>query len=83
MTNPAVPGLIFHYTRFSQITDDISDARIFGAIQVRFDQEAGADLGRDIATHVYKHNLRRAKHSDNDDEGDSDDEHNSGSHRRD
>lgn len=28
----------------------------------RFDQEAGAELGRDIATYVYKHNLRGAKH---------------------
>ena len=64
MANPAVPGLTFHYTRFNQITDDISDARIFGGIHFRFDQEAGADLGRDIGTYVYRHNLRRAKHSD-------------------
>ena len=48
MTNPAVPGVTFHYTRFSQITDDISDARIYGGIHFRFDQEAGADLGHDI-----------------------------------
>jgi hypothetical protein len=27
MANPSVPGLTFHYTRFNQITDDISDAR--------------------------------------------------------
>ena len=81
MTNPAVPGLTFPYTRFSQITDDISDARIYGGIHYRFDQEAGADLGRDIATYVYKHNLRRARHSghgrdgDNDDDDDDDDDH--------
>jgi len=60
---PAVPGLTFHYTRFKQITDDISDARVFGGIHFRFDQDAGADMGRDVATFVYKHNLRRAKHS--------------------
>ena len=83
MANPAVPGLTFHYTRFNQITDDISDARIYGGIHFRFDQEAGADLGRDIGTYVYKHNLRRAKHSDHDDEGDNDDEHDGRSHRRD
>jgi hypothetical protein len=67
MSNPAQPGLTFHYDRLSQITDDISDARIFGGIHFRFDQEAGADLGRDIGKYVYKHNLRRAKDSDSDD----------------
>jgi hypothetical protein len=70
IANPAVPGLTFHYTRFSQITDDISDARVYGGIHYRFDQDAGADLGRDVATYVYKHNLRRARHSDDDDDGD-------------
>ena len=83
MSNPALPGLTFHYTRFSQITNDISDARIFGGIHYRFDQEAGADLGRDIGTYVYKHNLRRVKHGDRDDDGDSDDDHDGRSHRRD
>jgi hypothetical protein len=83
MTNAAVPGLTFHDTRFSQITDDISDARIFGGIHFRFDQEAGADLGRDVATYVYKHNLRRPKHSDHDDDRDDDDDHDGHSHRRD
>jgi hypothetical protein len=83
MANPAVPGLTFHYTTFNQITDDISDARVYGGIHFRFDQDAGADLGRDVATYVYKHNLRRAKHSDNDDEGDNEDEHDSRSHHRD
>ena len=83
MTNSAVPGVTFHYTRFKQITDDISDARVYGGIHFRFDQEAGADLGRDIGTYIYKHNLRRAKHSDNDDDGDDDDAHDSNSRRRD
>jgi hypothetical protein len=74
MANPAVPGVTFHYTRFNQITADISDARVFGGIHFRFDQEAGADLGEDIATFIFKHNLRRAKESD-EDEHDRDDEH--------
>jgi hypothetical protein len=83
MAIPTVPGVTLHYTRFSQIADDISDARIYGGIHFRFDQEAGADLGRDIGTYVYKHNLRRAKRSDNDDEGENDDEHDSRSRHRD
>jgi hypothetical protein len=61
MANPAVPGLTFHYTSFNEITDDISDARVYGGIHFRFDQDAGADLGRDVATYVYKHNLRRQR----------------------
>jgi hypothetical protein len=68
MANAAVPGVTFHYTRFNQITDDISDARVFGGIHFRFDQDAGGDLGRDIAAYEYKHNLRRAKHADVDDD---------------
>jgi hypothetical protein len=83
MANPAVPGVTFHYSRFNQITDDINDARVYGGIHFRFDQDAGADLGRDVATYVYKHNLRRAKHSDDDDEGDNDDKHDGRSRRRD
>jgi hypothetical protein len=67
MTSAALPGLIFRYTRFNQITDDISDARVYGGIHFRFDQEAGADLGRDIGTYVYKHNLRSATDPADDD----------------
>ena len=87
MSNPALPALTYHYTRFSQITDDISDARIYGGIHFRFDQDAGAKLGRDIAAYEYKHNLRRSKHGDDDDDddddGDHDNEHDSRSRRRD
>ena len=83
MANPAVPGVTLHYSRFKQITDDISDARVYGGIHFRFDQEAGEDLGRGIGTFVYKHNLRRAKHADHDDEDDNDNEHDGRSHHRD
>jgi len=66
MSNAAVPGVDFHYTTFREITDDISDARVYGGIHFRFDQEAGADLGRAIGTYVSKHNLRRAGDSEHD-----------------
>ncbi|HEU5233029.1 MAG TPA: vanadium-dependent haloperoxidase [Terriglobales bacterium] len=59
ISNPAVPNIVFQYTTFKQIADDISDARIYGGIHFRFDQEAGSDLGRAIGTAVYKDNLRR------------------------
>jgi hypothetical protein len=59
LTNPAVPTIVLQYTSFKQITDDISDARVYGGIHFRTDQEAGADLGRAVGTAVYKNNLRR------------------------
>jgi hypothetical protein len=57
LTNPAVPSIVLQYTSFKQITDDISDARVYGGIHFRTDQEAGADLGRAVGTAVYKNNL--------------------------
>ena len=57
LTNPAVPNITLQYSSFKQITDDISDARVFGGIHFRTDQEAGADLGRAIGSAVYKNNL--------------------------
>jgi hypothetical protein len=58
MEHPAMPGVSFHYTSFSQITNDIDDARIYGGIHFRFDQVGGVRLGRDVATYVIKYNLR-------------------------
>ena len=58
LSNPAVPSIVLQYTSFKQITDDISDARVYGGIHFRTDQEAGADLGRTVGTAVYTNNLR-------------------------
>ena len=58
LSNPAVPTIVLQYTSFKQITDDISDARVYGGIHFRTDQVAGARLGRAIGTAVYKNNLR-------------------------
>jgi len=59
LSNPAVPTIILQYSSFKQITDDISDARVYGGIHFRTDQIAGAQLGRAVGTAVYKNNLRR------------------------
>jgi membrane-associated phospholipid phosphatase len=64
LTNPAVPTIVLQYTSFKQITDDISEARVYGGIHFRTDQIAGADLGRAVGTAVYKNNLRSI-HNDN------------------
>ena len=57
LSNPAVPGLTLTYSDLKQITDDIDDARVYGGIHFRFDQEAGGDLGRRVGKYVYKNNL--------------------------
>jgi hypothetical protein len=64
IANPAVPDVTLQYTTFDQITDDIDDARVYGGIHFRFDQDAGSRLGRDIATFIYKHNLRSVNDPD-------------------
>jgi hypothetical protein len=71
MSNPAVPSIaniVLHYGSFRQITDDISDARVYGGIHFRTDQTAGARLGRDVGTAVYKNNLRAVHGNDRDDD---------------
>jgi hypothetical protein len=65
LTNPTVPAIILEYDSFTEICDDVSDARVYGGIHFRTDQEAGADLGRAIGSAVYKGNLQSI-----DDEGD-------------
>jgi PAP2 superfamily len=64
LTNPAVPTIVLQYDSFKEITDDISDARVYGGIHFRTDQKAGAKLGRAIGTAVYKNNLRPAHDDD-------------------
>jgi len=64
LTNPAVPDIVLQYTSFRQITDDISDARVYGGIHFRTDQVAGARLGRAIGTAVYKNNLSPMRDGD-------------------
>jgi membrane-associated phospholipid phosphatase len=59
LTNPAVPTIVLQYTSFRQITEDISDARVYGGIHFRTDQVAGARLGNAIGKAVYENNLRR------------------------
>jgi hypothetical protein len=58
-------AISINYTRFSQVTHDIDDARIYGGIHFRFDQVQGARQGRRIGSYIYKNFLRKA-HGDDD-----------------
>ena len=62
-TVPALGGLpsiviTKSYTKLKDIADDVDDARVYGGIHWRFDQDGGNVLGRAVATEVVKHNLR-------------------------
>ena len=76
LSNPAVPGVILQYENFEQITHDISDARVYGGIHFRFDQEIGGEQGRRVGEYVYRHILRHANHANDerDDQEAGDDE---------
>jgi hypothetical protein len=64
IANANTPDVEFNYTKFDDITADIDDARVYGGIHFRFDQEGGARLGRDVGTYVYLRNLRRRTGTD-------------------
>ena len=64
LSNSAVPDIVLQYTTFEQITDDISDARVYGGIHFRTDQDAGERLGKAIGKAEYKNNLRRMHDDD-------------------
>ena len=61
LSNAAVPGITLHYTKLRQITDDISDARVYGGIHYRFDQDEGSDLGRKVGEYLFKNFLAAAR----------------------
>ena len=58
LTTPSLPNIVLRYYSFKEIENDVSDARVYGGIHFRTDQEAGADLGRAVGTAVYRNNLR-------------------------
>jgi hypothetical protein len=66
LSTAALPGVTLHYSRLDEITDDISDARVYGGIHFRTDQDAGALLGTRIGDYIYNHMLRPEQGGDSD-----------------
>jgi len=64
LSHPGIPEVTLTYTSFRDITDDIDDARVYGGIHFRFDQEAGGKQGRRVGRYVYKNNLRPIQGAD-------------------
>jgi PAP2 superfamily len=54
--SPSV-DVTLHYTTFSQMTDDINDARLYGGIHYRFDQDAGSRMGWRIGSYILRNQL--------------------------
>lgn len=57
LTN-ATLGVTLHYSAWKEITDDIDDARIYGGIHFRFDQEGGAKQGSHVGKYILENYLR-------------------------
>jgi membrane-associated phospholipid phosphatase len=64
LTNATWPNIVLQYTSFKQIANDISDARVYGGIHFRTDQDAGVVLGEAVGKTVYKDNLRPTRGGD-------------------
>jgi PAP2 superfamily len=58
VASAAEPDIVLKYTRLKDITTDIDDARVYGGIHFRFDQDGGAEQGRLVGTYVYENRLR-------------------------
>jgi hypothetical protein len=52
LTDAGAPGTLLHYTDLRDITDDVSDARVFGGIHFRYDQAAGDRMGEEVGRWV-------------------------------
>jgi hypothetical protein len=76
LTHPALPDLVLDYSAWKEITEDIDDARVYGGIHYRFDQEEGGRLGTRVGRYILRNYLRRGDERDNGDEdgGDHDDD---------
>jgi hypothetical protein len=64
LTNPSLPDVVLAYTAWEEITDDVDDARIYGGIHFRFDQDAGAHQGRHVGRYMVRNYLRSADEDD-------------------
>jgi hypothetical protein len=57
-----VTGSTRQYARFSEVAEEVQDARVWAGIHFRFSTDDGATIGRQVARLVARHHFRRAKH---------------------
>ena len=51
--------IVITYTDLEDIISDVSDARVYGGIHFRFDQDAGEKMGHAVGQYVYNNRLQR------------------------
>ena len=61
--HPSVPGVVLHYSELGPMIEDISDARVYGGIHFRSDQDAGEQHGDKVGQFVYNHMLKRGRYN--------------------
>ena len=61
VSSPRFPGQPRHFDRFSQLLQEIIDARVWGGIHFRTADTQGADLGRRVARWHDRHAFQRAQ----------------------
>lgn len=49
------------YARFSEVVEEVQDARVWAGIHFRFSTEDGGDIGRQVARLVTRHHFRPVK----------------------
>ena len=59
--HPTVPGVVLHYSELDPMIEDISDARVYGGIHFRHDQDAGERQGDAVGQFVYNHMLKKTR----------------------
>ena len=57
--HPNAPGIVIHYSDLRVITDDVADARVYGGIHFRYDQDAGERQGHAVGQYVYNNLLQK------------------------
>ena len=57
-----VTGRSRQYTRFSEVAEEVQDARVWAGIHFRFSTDDGAAIGRQVARLVTRHHFRPVKH---------------------
>ncbi|MDT0309693.1 vanadium-dependent haloperoxidase [Streptomyces sp. DSM 44917] len=55
LTSPTAPGVTRAYTTWRQMSQENIDARVWSGIHTRAADEAGVELGLDVAAHTLRH----------------------------
>jgi len=59
MSHANAAGIVFSYSDLKVLTDDIADARVYGGIHFRYDQDSGEKQGHRIGQYVYNNTLKK------------------------